>query len=144
MEEDKTKNPTPEQNPEEKQVAEEPEIKEGNTDDNDKGGGGKNEDKKINPPKKGGGGWFAKIPQDVLLSPGGAVLITFAVLMEGIDLIPIPFFDQLWEFPLEIIFILLLVKIAKVPLKSSVIPFIAERIPGINDIVPTWIIRMLR
>ncbi len=86
--------------------------------------------------------WFSKIPTDVLLSPGGMVLIFFALLMETLDLIPIPFVDQLWELPLELIFIFLLIKIAKVPLKTAIIPFLIERIPIISDILPTWVIRM--
>ena len=92
-------------------------------------------------PKKGG--WFKKIPAGVLLSPGGMVLIFFALIMELIDLIPIPFIDQLWELPLEIVFIVLLGVIAKVPLKTAVIPFLVERIPVISDILPTWVIRLL-
>ena len=93
------------------------------------------------PQKKGG--WFKKIPAEIRFSPGGMVLIFFALGMEIIDIIPIPIIDQLWELPLELFFIFLLVKIAKVPLKASVIPFIIERIPGVNDIVPTWFLRML-
>lgn len=96
---------------------------------------------KIVAPKKKG--WFQKIPADILLSPGGMVLIFFALLIEIIDWIPIPVLDQIIELPLEIIFIALLTIIAKVPLKASVIPFIIERIPVINDILPTWVIRML-
>ena len=89
------------------------------------------------------GGWFQKIPADVLLSPAGMVLIFFAIIIEIIDLIPIPVLDQIWELPLEIIFIFLLTILAKVPLKASVIPFIIERIPLINDLLPTWLIRMI-
>jgi len=96
---------------------------------------------KVPAPKKGG--WFKKIPADVILSPGGIILIFFAVIMELVDLIPIPFIDQLWELPLEIVFIILLGIIAKVPLKTSVIPFLIERIPVISDILPTWVIRLL-
>ena len=92
-----------------------------------------------NPQKKG---WFHKIPSDILLSPGGIILIVFALVIEIIDIIPIPFIDQLWEIPLEIIFIALLIIIAKVPLKSCLIPFLIERIPIVNDILPTWLIRM--
>jgi len=88
-------------------------------------------------------GWFQKIPADVLLSPAGMVLIFFATIIEIIDLIPIPVIDQIWELPLEIIFIFLLTILAKVPLKASVIPFIIERIPIINDLLPTWLIRMI-
>ena len=71
------------------------------------------------------------------------VLIFFALVMEIVDLIPLPVVDQLWELPFEIVFIVLLAIIAKVPLKTSLIPFLIERIPIINDILPTWIIRML-
>ncbi len=95
------------------------------------------------PAPKKKGGWFKKIPSDVLLSPRGMVLIFFALIMEIIDVIPIPFIDQLWELPLEIIFITLLIIIAKVPLKSCLIPFLIERIPVISDILPTWVMRML-
>ena len=91
-------------------------------------------------------GWFQKIPTDVLLSPAGMVLIAFAGFMELLDLIPIPIADQIWEIPLEIIFIVLLVQLAHVSLKSCVIPFFAERIISLlllgADFVPTWLIRM--
>jgi len=97
---------------------------------------------KVPVPKKKGG-WFQKIPTDVLLSPGGMILIFFALIMEIVDLIPLPVVDQLWELPFEIIFIVLLAIIAKVPLKTSLIPFLIERIPIISDVLPTWVIRML-
>lgn len=93
------------------------------------------------PPEKKS--WLKKIPPNVLLSPGGMVLIIFALFMEIIDLIPIPFVDQLWELPLEIIFIILLAIIAKVPIKNSIVPFLIERAPILSDILPTWILRML-
>jgi len=99
------------------------------------------EETKAPTPKKGK--WFQKIPKEVLLSPGGIVLIFFALSMEILDLIPIPFIDQLWELPLEIVFIFLLSLVAKTPLKTSVIPFLIERIPIISDILPTWVIRLL-
>lgn len=92
--------------------------------------------------KKKKGGWFKKIPTGVLLSPAGMILIFFAIIMEVVDLIPIPVIDQLWELPFELIFIFLLSVLAKVPLKSSVIPFLIERIPIVNDLLPTWVIRM--
>lgn len=96
-------------------------------------------------PKKKG--WFKKIPTDVLLSPAGMILIIFALIMEILDLIPVPVIDQIWEIPLEIIFMILLVKLAHVSLKSCVVPFFAERIIGIVtvgfDFIPTWLIRML-
>jgi hypothetical protein len=96
---------------------------------------------KIKNPKKGG--WFQKIPSDVLFSPGGIILIFFAIATEAIDaIIPIPIVSQLWNLPLEIIFIVLLVLIAKVSIKSLIIPFLVERIPVISNILPTWVIRM--
>jgi len=88
-------------------------------------------------------GWFKKIPADVLLSPAGMVLIFFAIIMEIVDLIPLPFVDQLWELPFEIVFVILLTVLAKVPIKTSIIPLLVERIPIISDILPTWVIRML-
>ena len=89
------------------------------------------------------GKWFKKIPSEVLLSPAGIILFSYAIIMEIIDLIPIPLFDNLWELPLEIIFIIMLMVFAKIPLKASIIPLLIERIPIINDIIPTWVIRML-
>lgn len=93
--------------------------------------------------KKKKGGWFQKIPTQVLLSPVGIILIFFAIVMEVIDWIPIPVVDQIWELPLELLFIGLLTVLAKVPIKASVIPFLVERIPVLSDILPTWVIRMI-
>lgn len=94
-------------------------------------------------PKKKRGKWFSKIPKDILLSPGGAVLIFFAFVMEIIDWIPIPGIDCLtWELAIELVFITLLIIIAKVPWQSTIVPFVIERIPGLSDIVPTWFLRM--
>ncbi len=88
------------------------------------------------------GKWFQKIPTDILFSPIGVVLFTYAIIMEIVDLIPLPFIDNLWELPFEIVFIILLMVFAKVSLKASIIPLLIERIPIINDILPTWVIRM--
>ena len=88
-------------------------------------------------------GWFQKIPTRVLLSPAGVILIFFAMVMEVIDWIPLPVVDQLWELPLEILFIILLTVLAKVPIKTSVLPFLVERIPILSDVLPTWVIRMI-
>jgi hypothetical protein len=87
-------------------------------------------------------GWFQKIPTEILLSPGGVVLVLFALIMELIDLAPIPILDQVWEIPKEIFFMILLSIIAKMSFKSMIIPFIVERVPVINDIVPTWLIKV--
>jgi len=127
-EEEKTEEKPEEKKPEEKKPEEEKPEEE--------------KPEKVTVPKKKGG-WFQKIPTGVLLSPGGMVLIFFALVMEIIDLIPLPIVDQLWELPFEIVFIALLVIIAKVPLKTSLIPFLIERIPIISDVLPTWVIRML-
>jgi uncharacterized protein YacL len=91
-------------------------------------------------PKKRG--WFQKIPFEVLMSPGGAVLMSFAVLMEIMDFLPIPFIGDIIQIILEIIFIILLIKIAKVSFKSCIIPFLIERVPIISNILPTWVIRL--
>lgn len=88
------------------------------------------------------GGWFQKVPREILFSPGGVILIFLALIIEAIDLIPIPLLDQIIELPLEIIFLVLFVIIVKPSFKSLIIPFFIERIPVINDILPTWLIKM--
>lgn len=93
------------------------------------------------PAKKSG--WLSKIPADFLFSPGGIILVFVAMAMETIDLIPLPIIDQIIELPLEILFIIMLVFLAEVPIKSLIIPFLIERVPIINDILPTWVIKML-
>ena len=94
------------------------------------------------PDKKGG--WFQKIPTDILLSPGGMVLIFFALIMETIDFfVQVPVIEEIIMLPLNIIFCFFLVAIAKLPVKSLVIPFFIERIPFISSILPTWLIRIL-
>jgi len=69
-------------------------------------------------------------------------LIFFALFMEILDWIPIPIFDQIWELPLEIVFVVLLSIIAKTSFKSAIIPLVIERIPIISDVLPTWFLRM--
>jgi hypothetical protein len=102
---------------------------------------GKEAAKPAVPKKKGG--WFQKIPRDILLSPGGMVLVFLALLIEIIDLIiPFPFVEQIIELPLEIFFMVLFFSITKVSFKSCAIPFLIERIPLISDILPTWLLRM--
>jgi len=86
--------------------------------------------------------WFKKIPKELLFSPGGVMLLFFALLIEIIDLIPIPILDQIIEIPLEIIFGIFFVIITKVPITNLVIPALIERIPIINDILPTWLLRI--
>jgi len=88
------------------------------------------------------GKWFQRIPREIIFSPGGAVLIFFASVVELVDLIPLPVIDNLWELPLELGLIALIIIIGKVPLTSLLIPFIAERIPGLNDIVPSFLIKL--
>jgi len=88
------------------------------------------------------GKWFQKIPREIIFSPGGAVLIFLALIIEVIDWIPVPGIDNVWELPLELIFIVFLAVIAKLPFQAMIIPFIIERIPGVNDVVPTWLLRL--
>jgi hypothetical protein len=88
------------------------------------------------------GGFLGKVPKEILFSPGGMTLVFLAVVMEVLDIIPIPFLDQILELPLEIIFIVFFKFITKLPLSACLIPFLIERIPLINDIFPTWLIRL--
>ena len=93
----------------------------------------------ISVPKKKG--WFSKIPKGFLFSPGGVILVFFAIFMEISDIF-IPGGALTIEIIPELFFMFLLTLIAKVPLKSSVIPLLIERIPIISDILPTWLIRL--
>jgi hypothetical protein len=89
------------------------------------------------------GGFFQKIPKDILLSPGGMILMFFALLMEIIDFfIPWPLIEETVMLPLNIIFCVLLAVIAKVSVKSMVIPFLIERVPILSSILPTFLIRL--
>jgi len=93
----------------------------------------------IKAPVKKKGGWFQKIPADVLLSPGGMILIFFAIFMEVLDLIPAFF---VVEIILEIVFIVLLKIIVKdISLKALVISFGVERFDFLG-ILPTWALKM--
>lgn len=88
--------------------------------------------------------WFKKIPKEFLFSPGGVILLFFALIMEITDLlIPVSGIDSLViELIPEILFCLMLSMIVKIPFTSQIIPLLIERIPVISDIVPTWLIRM--
>ncbi len=90
------------------------------------------------------GGWWKKIPSDVLLSPGGIILIFLALIIELCDLIlpGVAFLEYIIEIPLEIIFLFLLAKIADYPLKAMIIPFVIERIPILSDVLPTWFLKL--
>lgn len=100
------------------------------------------------PPQKGPASkkaprkWFRKVPKEILLTPGGMILVFFALIIEVIDWIPLPGIDLAWELPLEIIFILFYIVITGAPWQSTIIPFIIERVPVINDVLPVWFIRM--
>lgn len=87
-------------------------------------------------------GWFERVPREILLSPGGIILVLLAVAIEVIDWIPLPLLDQIIELPLEIIFLFFFIVIVKPSLKSLVIPFFIERLPVISDVIPTWLIKM--
>jgi len=94
-------------------------------------------------PKKKKGSRFKKIPKEFLSTPGGTLLIFTALIMELLDLIPItPPFDQIIEIPLEIFLMVLLKFVAGMSIKSMIIPFIIERVPGIGDFLPTWLLRI--
>ena len=87
------------------------------------------------------GRFFRKIPKDFLLSPGGVLLVFIAVIFEITDLL-IPAGSLTFEIIPDALFAIFLSLIAKVPLTSSILPFLIERIPIISDILPTWLIRM--
>jgi hypothetical protein len=56
------------------------------------------------------GGWFQKIPKDVLVSPGGIIIIFLVIIVETIGfLIPIPVISSIIQLPFEILLIILLV-----------------------------------
>lgn len=86
--------------------------------------------------------WFEKVPKGVLFSPGGVILVFLAIIIEVIDWIPFPFLDQIIEIPFEIIFLIFFIIIINPSRKSLIIPFLIERLPGISDILPTWLLKM--
>jgi hypothetical protein len=92
--------------------------------------------------KTSGSKWLRRVPKEILISPGGIILISLAVIIEIIDLIPLPLIDQLWEIPLELIFIAFFLIITKSPWQSTIIPFVIERIPVLSDLLPTWLIKL--
>lgn len=96
---------------------------------------------KTAPKERKKGKWFRKIPKEILFSPGGMVLIFLAIIFEILDLL-IPSGALTFEIIPDLIFAFLLTIIAKVPFTSTIIPFLIERIPGISDIAPSWIIRL--
>jgi len=89
-------------------------------------------------------GWWKKIPPDVLLSPGGIILIFLALIIELCDLIlpGVAFLEYIIEIPLEIVFLFLLAKIADYPLKAMIVPFVIERVPILSDVLPTWFLKL--
>jgi len=91
------------------------------------------------PAKKGG--WFAKIPADVLMSPGGIVIIFVALIVEALGLlVPIPIIGFLIQLPFVIVLYILLMTIGGMSFKSLIIvPIIELFFP----FLPTWLIRIL-
>jgi hypothetical protein len=82
-------------------------------------------------------------PREILSLPRGMTLILLAGTIEALDWLPIPLIlDQILELPLEIIFIILFIMILKPSFKSLILPFGIERIPGLSDILPTWLLKM--
>lgn len=99
-------------------------------------------------PKKRKGGFFQKIPEGFLFSPGGVILVFTAIAFEISDflipdwLIASILISSIIEIIPDLIFAFLLYVIAGISFKASIIPFLIERIPIINEILPTWVIRM--
>lgn len=84
---------------------------------------------------------FSSFPKEILVSPGGVILFTFALIMEIADWIPGGSFT--WELIPEIIYMFFLKVIAGVSWIGMLIPFLIERIPGVSDVIPTWVIHLL-
>lgn len=82
-----------------------------------------------------------KIPKEFFSSPGGMVLIFLALGFELLDLFLIGGSLTI-EIILDLIFVIFLQQLAKVPLSDSILPFIIERLPLISDFLPTWLIRL--
>jgi hypothetical protein len=89
-----------------------------------------------------GGKFFAKIPKEKLLSPAGMVLFILAALIEGLDLV-LPGGSVTIEIIPDLLMAVLMYFLLDVPLESTILPFLIERIPFISDILPTWILKML-
>lgn len=104
----------------------------------------KEEEEKTPKKKKKFGKRFKKIPKGVLFSPGGVILLFFALIMEIVDLlIPVSGVDSIViELIPEIFFAFMLKIITGIPLSANIVPFLIERIPLISDILPTWFIRL--
>jgi hypothetical protein len=96
--------------------------------------------------EKVGGKATKKISKEILFSPGGMILFFLAVLIEGLDLLPLPFFDQILEVPLEVFYFFLFKIITGVSFSECfryfLVPFLIERIPLISDILPTFLLRL--
>jgi len=93
------------------------------------------------PTLKKKGGWFQKIPSDILLSPAGVVIMLIALLIEILGLIvPIPILNAIIVLPFQIIFYILLITVAKVSVKSLILPSIAE---FFFPFLPIWAIKIL-
>lgn len=94
--------------------------------------------------KKMPGKRVGKVPKDMLFTPGGLILVFFAIGMEILDLIiPMSGIDSLFiELIPEIIFCFFLKVIAGFSFSGMIIPLLIERIPLISDIVPTWLFRL--
>lgn len=91
------------------------------------------------------GRFFQKVPSDILLSPGGIVLLFFALIMEILDIVIPDGVGLTYTLELipEVIFMVLLKIIAGVSFLSMIIPLVIEKIPIVSDIVPSFFIKML-
>ena len=87
------------------------------------------------------GGWFQKIPSDILISPGGMVIMIVALLIEILGFIlPFPILNLIVILPFQIIFYILLITVAKVSIKSLILPSVAE---FFFPFLPIWMIKIL-
>lgn len=94
----------------------------------------------IKVPVKKKKGWFQKIPSDIILSPKGILLGSIALLIEVIDIFPLPGVEIVLDLIFVILFIIL---VREVSWKALVFPFLFERIPVLSSICPTFILKFM-
>ena len=91
--------------------------------------------------KPKGKGFFQKIQPELLLSPGGVLIIFLTILIEIIGIIiPIPIIGSLIQFPFQVLLIILLITVAKVSIKSMIIPYIVD---FLFPAFPSWAVTLL-
>ncbi len=84
---------------------------------------------------------FQKISPDLLLSPGGMVIIFLSIFIEIIGIaVPWPVIGFVVQLPFQIILIILLITVAKLSIKSMIVPSIIE---FFFPFLPSWLVMIL-